>query len=88
MLYNMILTDYKQADISNDSTVIKYNYPEDKLKASLKELKEQDKDWILDIIYLIEINDYGKKDLISKMKRLCKAYQEEKDKIFGAELNG
>ena len=42
MLYNMILTDYKQADISNDGTVIKYNYPEDKLKSSLKKLN----DWL------------------------------------------
>ena len=36
----MTLSDYKQADISSDGTVVKYSYPEDKLKASLKELKE------------------------------------------------
>ncbi len=37
----MSLSDYREADISNDGTVVKYSYPEDKLKASIKELKER-----------------------------------------------
>ena len=61
-------------------------YFEKDLKQSIKKLKEEDSDWIKDIIALIEINNYGKKDLIAKMKRLCKAHVEEKDKIFGEKL--
>ncbi len=56
------------------------------LKQAIKELKEEDKDWIEDIIALIEINNYGKKDLLVKMKRLCKAHMDEKKKIFGDKL--
>lgn len=47
------------------------------------ELREENDDFEKDIIDLIEINNYGKKDLIAKMKRLCEAHKKERDKIFG-----
>jgi len=34
-------------------------------------------DMVKDVIALIEINDYGKEDLISKMKRLLKEHKKE-----------
>jgi hypothetical protein len=43
----------------------------------IKELNNSLDVFISDILDLIEINDFGKKDLLSKMKRLCQSHKEE-----------
>ncbi len=56
------------------------------VKEFIRLTEEENKDFETDIISLIEINDYGKEDLIAKIKRLCKAHREERDKLAGDKL--
>ena len=61
---------------------------EEKVKEFIKLTEKENDDFSKDIIELIEINDYGKDDLISKMKRLIKAHRNERDKLAGDKLTG
>ena len=58
----------------------------DKVKEFIKWQEQDDDDWVEDIIDLIEINVEGKKDLIRKMRMLCKFQREEKRKLIGENL--
>lgn len=58
----------------------------EKIQNAQRRIEDEDNDFKEDIIALIEINNYGKEDLIVKMRRLCKAHNEEKSKIFKEEF--
>ncbi len=56
------------------------------VKEFIRLLKEEDSDWIEDILDLIEIHKGSKLDLVIKMKRLCMAHYKEKVKLAGDKL--
>ena len=56
------------------------------VKEFIKLRDNQINDFQNDIIALIEINNYGKTDLLKKMKRLCIAHKKELDKLAGDKL--
>ena len=56
------------------------------IKEFIKRQEKENKDLEEDIIDLTEISDYNKEDLILKIKRLCKAHKEERDKLAGKKL--
>ncbi len=63
-----------------------YWYSEMSLKEFINLCNKQLYDFGKDIIALIEINNYGKEDLIKKMARLCQAHKREIDKLVGETL--
>ncbi len=61
-------------------------YYETDIEEFIERVEEENSDFKADIIALIELNDDGKEDLIAKIRRLCKAHKEERDKLAGAKL--
>ena len=48
----------------------------------MAELEQELADYLYDILALIEINNFGKADLLEKMKRLCKEHNKEFHRIL------
>ena len=63
-----------------------YRYSEMSLREFVNLCDKQLRDFGEDIIALIEISNSGKKDLIEKMARLCRAHKIEIDKLVGKHL--
>lgn len=62
------------------------NIPAKNVKEFIQKRNNQLDDFSADIIALIEINNFGKEDLLKKMRRLCKAHKEELNKEAGEKL--
>ena len=56
------------------------------VKEFIRDTEKENDDFEKDVIALIEINNYDKKDLITKMKRLCEAHRKERNKLAGEKL--
>ena len=78
----------KEFNLSEKSETLYFHryYKQKYVKEFIKIVEEENDDFGKDIISLIEINNYGKDDLIIKMKRLIKAHRNERDKIAGSKL--
>ncbi len=78
------LNDSRQEIVYNNCRLFcgKVVYPEEVIKKLIKLLKEEFNDFKDDVIALTEIHNYGKEDLIIKMRILCKAHKMEINKLL------
>lgn len=77
---------FKDIDDLRSHDSLKWVLTED-VKEFIKLTEEENSDFDKDIIGLIEINNYGKDDLIIKMKRLIKEHKKERNKLAGSKLS-